>query len=203
MEWRHPSCFEPQLTDEVIAFFAQHMLDIYRDINYLLSTDEDSNYGRGTSIFDRTRNRFLNLIKKHECPVDVHLMDGSLKMIFKIGSASIRFMKDDFERPKKKKYLMQQLQSFSLFPLDDQQPHFWRFILNEPKTLDDEPLIVFAGYNSVNDVVAYWDSNMITNANHIRLVDPETPPTVELNSPLVEDPDMDDKKDDDSEVVNI
>ena len=62
MEWRHPSCFEPQLTDEVISFFAQHMLDINRDINYLLSTDDDSNYGRGTSIFDRTRNRFLNLI---------------------------------------------------------------------------------------------------------------------------------------------
>lgn len=58
MELRHPSLFEPQLTDEVISFFAKHMLDIYRDINYLLSTDDDSNYGRGTSIFDRTRNRF-------------------------------------------------------------------------------------------------------------------------------------------------
>ncbi|ENW15714.1 Uncharacterised protein [Acinetobacter haemolyticus] len=53
MELRHPSLFEPQLTDEVISFFAKHMLDIYRDINYLLSTDDDSNYGRGTSIFDR------------------------------------------------------------------------------------------------------------------------------------------------------
>lgn len=38
MELRHPSLFEPQLTDEVISFFAKHMLDIYRDINYLLST---------------------------------------------------------------------------------------------------------------------------------------------------------------------
>jgi len=41
MEWRHPSCFEPQLTDEVISFFAQHMLDINRDINYLLSTENE------------------------------------------------------------------------------------------------------------------------------------------------------------------
>ncbi len=71
MELRHPSLFEPQLTDEVISFFAKHMLDIYRDINYLLSTDDDSNYGRGTSIFDRTRNRFLNLIVRKQCPVDV------------------------------------------------------------------------------------------------------------------------------------
>ncbi|MFW1765931.1 hypothetical protein ACG9X2_10775 [Acinetobacter bereziniae] len=204
MEWRHPSFFEPQLTDEVIGFFAKHMLDIYRDINYLLSTDDDSNYGRGTSIFDRTRNRFLNLIVRHECPVDVHLRDGSLKFIFQIGTATIRFMKDDFEKPKKKKYLMQQLQSLNLFPFDDLQPHFWRFILNEPKTLDDEPLIVFAGYNLANEVVAYWDSSSVEDINYIRLVDPETPPTVELGSPLVEDPDMDNKKEDDedSEAVN-
>ena len=202
MEVRHPSLFEPQLTDEVISFFAKHMLDIYRDINYLLSTEDDSNYGRGTSIFDRTRNRFLNLIIRKQCPVDVHLNDGSLKFIFQIGNASIRFLKDDFEKPKKKKFLMQQLQSFSLFPLDDHQPHFWRFILNEPKTLDDEPLIVFAGYNLANDVVAYWDSNSITDINHIRLVEPETPASVELGSPLVEDLNIEDKDDEDSEAVN-
>lgn len=202
MEWRHPSCFEPQLTDEVISFFAKHMLDIYRDINYLLSTDDDSNYGRGTSIFDRTRNRFLNLIVRKQCPVDVHLTDSSLKFIFQIGNASIRFLKDDFEKPKKKKFLMQQIQSFSLFPLDDHQPHFWRFILNEPKTLDDEPLVVFAGYNLANDVVAYWDSNSITDINHIHLVEPETPASVELGSPLVEDLDIEDKDDEDSIAVN-
>ena len=77
MEWRHPSSFEPQLTDEVISFFAQHMLNIYRDILYVLSSEDDSNYGRGTSIFDRTRNRFLTLIMKQQCPVDVHLVNGS------------------------------------------------------------------------------------------------------------------------------
>lgn len=204
MEWRHPSCFEPQLTDEVISFFAQHMLDINRDINYLLSTDDDSNYGRGTSIFDRTRNRFLNLIVKKQCPVDVHLIDGSLKLIFQIGSASIRFLKDDFAKPKKKKFLIQQLQSMSLFQFDDHQPHFWRFILNEPKTLDDEPFIVFAGYNLANEVVAYWNSSDITDINHIHLVEPETPTSIELGSPLVEDPEMDNDKedDDDSEAVN-
>ncbi len=132
----------------------------------------------------------------------VHLTDGSLKFIFQIGNASIRFLKDDFEKPKKKKFLMQQIQSFSLFPLDDHQPHFWRFILNEPKTLDDEPLVVFAGYNLANDVVAYWDSNSITDINHIHLVEPETPASVELGSPLVEDLDIEDKDDEDSIAVN-
>jgi len=202
MELRHPSFFEPQLTDEVISFFAKHMLDIYRDINYVLSTDDDSNYGRGTSIFDRTRIRFLNLIVRKQCPVDVHLVDGSLKFIFQIGNASIRFLKDDFEKPKKKKFLMQQIQSFSLFPLDDHQPHFWRFILNEPKTLDDEPRVVFAGYNLSNDVVAYWDSSSITDINYIHLSEPETPSSVELDSPLVEDLDIDDEDGEDSEAVN-
>lgn len=202
MDWRHPSSFEPQLTDEVIGFFAQHMLNIYRDILYVLSTEDDSNYGRGTSIFDRTRNRFLSLIMKKECPVDVHLVNGSLKFIFQIGSATIRFLKDDFENPKKKKYFMQQLQSMSLFPLDEQEPHYWRFILNEPKTLDDEPLVVFVGYNLANEVVAYWDSSSISGMNYIHLDEPETPTSVELGSPLVEDLDMDNEDDDDSEAVN-
>ncbi|MFW3962375.1 hypothetical protein [Acinetobacter radioresistens] len=202
MEWRHPSSFEPQLTDEVIGFFAQHMLNIYRDVLYLLSTEDDSNYGRGTSIFDRTRNRLLTLIMKQQCPVDVHLVNSSLKFIFQIGHATIRFLKDDFENPKKKKYFMQQLQSLSLFPLDDLQPHYWRFILNEPKTLDDEPLVVFVGYNLANEVVAYWDSSSIAGMNYIHLDEPETPTSVELGSPLVEDPDMDHEDDDDSEAVN-
>jgi len=202
MELRHPSLFEPQLTDEVISFFAKHMLDIYRDINYLLSTDDDSNYGRGTSIFDRTRNRFLNLIVRKQCPVDVHLTETQYQ---KLSGATFTGQKIDlsqFEKPKKKKFLMQQIQSFSLFPLDDHQPHFWRFILNEPKTLDDEPLVVFAGYNLANDVVAYWDSNSITDINHIHLVEPETPASVELGSPLVEDLDIEDKDDEDSIAVN-
>ena len=142
------------------------------------------------------------MIVNKKCPVDVHLINGSYKLIFQIGNASIRFLKDDFEKPKKKKFLMQQVQSFSLFPLDDQQPHFWRFILNEPKTLDDEPLVVFVGYNLANEVVAYWDSSSITDINHIHLVEPETPTSVELGSPLVEDPDMDYENDDDSEAVN-
>ncbi len=202
MEWRHPSYFEPQLTDEVIGFFAQHMLNIYRDIFYLLSTEDDSNYGRGTSIFDRTKNRFSRMILTKQCPVDVHLINGSLKFIFQIGSATIRFLKDDFDNPKKKKYFMQQLQSLSLFPLDDIQPHYWRFILNEPKTLDDEPLVVFVGYNLANEVVAYWDSSSIAGINYIHLDEPETPTSVELGSPLVEDPDMDNEDDDDSEAVN-
>lgn len=204
MEWRHPSSFEPQLTNEVLSFFAQHMLTIYREINYLLSEKYDSNYGRGTSIFDRTYNCFLDIIMNKQCPVDVHLVNGSYKLIFQIGSASIRFLKDDFEKPKKKKYLMQQLKSLNLFPIDDEQPHFWRFILNEPKSLEDEPLVVFAGYNLSNEIVAYWDSNSISDINHIYLVEPETPKSVELNSPLVEDPDLDEiKKDDnDSEAVN-
>lgn len=202
MEWRHPLYYEPQLTDEVISFFAQHMLNIYRDILYLLSTEDDSNYGRGTSIFDRTRNRFLSLIMKKECPVDVHLVNSSLKFIFQIGNATIRFLKDDFENPKKKKFFMPQWQSMSLFPLDEQEPHYWRFILNEPKTLDDEPLVVFVGYNLANEVVAYWDSSSISGTNYIRLDEPETPTSVELGSPLVEDPDMDNEDDDDSEAVN-
>ncbi len=97
---------------------------------------------------------------------------------------------------------MQQIQSFSLFPLDDHQPHFWRFILNEPKTLDDEPRVVFAGYNISNDVVAYWDSSSITDINYIHLSEPETPSSVELDSPLVEDLDIDDEDGEDSEAVN-
>ncbi len=97
---------------------------------------------------------------------------------------------------------MPQWQSMSLFPLDDHQPHYWRFILNEPKTLDDEPLVVFVGYNLANDVVAYWDSSRISGMNYIHLDEPETPTSVEFGSPLVEDPDMDNENDDHSEAVN-
>lgn len=97
---------------------------------------------------------------------------------------------------------MQELQTLSLFSLNELQPHNWRFIFNEPKTLDDEPLVIFVGYNLANEVVAYWDSSLIAGMNYIYLAEPETPTSVELGCPLVEDPDMDNEDDDNSEAVN-
>jgi len=205
MEWRHPSYFEPQLTDEVISFIARPMLDIYNETIMDLKHQFDNAYTRGCTIFGRTYACVVHLIMSGECSVPILLKDGTFKCIFQIGSARIRFCKDDFLNPSNQGFSKKADDSYyELFPSNVNEPVYWKYILNEPSTDEDEALVIFAGYNAENDVVAYWDSSRITGLNHIHFIEPETPKPVDLGSPSVEDPDMDNQKedDDDSEAVN-
>lgn len=77
-----PSAFEPLLTDEVLEYFATPMLDIYFDVHEILNSENDNNYTRGTAIFGRTYEQFKKLIVSEDCPVDVHLKDGTFRFVF-------------------------------------------------------------------------------------------------------------------------
>lgn len=195
-ELHPPSAFEPQLTREVLSFFANQMLEIYYDVYATLITPNDTNYTRGCTLFGRIHECFTRQIIRNLCPVPVFLEDGTFKFIFQIGSARIRFLVDDFINPKKKGFFIQSNPHFQLFPSDENEPVIWRFILDEPKNDEDEAKVIFAGYNSGGNVVAYWDSDDLEH-NKLHLVDPITPESIELNAPFIEDPDLDDLENED------
>ncbi|HCA5260100.1 hypothetical protein NQ778_17135 [Acinetobacter baumannii] len=192
-----PSAFEPLLTDNVLMYFAIPMLDIYHDVHMLLNSINDNNYTRGTTIFGRTYEQFKKLIVSEDCPVEVHLKDGTFKFIFQIGYAQIGFCKGDFTDPKSLKLRKYTPSNYDLFQFDDNQPVIWKFILNEPETEEEEAFIEFVGFNLANEPVAYWSSNDNRDSNKLHLLDPITPESVELNAPFIEDPDEDDLLDED------
>lgn len=192
-----PSAFEPQLTDEVLRYFATPMLEIYYDVHEILNSDNDNNYTRGTAIFGRTYEQFKKLIVSEECPTDVHLKDGTFRFIFQIGYAQIGFCKGDFTDPKSLKLTKYTPTNYDLFQFDDDQPVIWKFILNEPRTDEDEAFVEFVGFNLATVPVAYWRSNDNLDGNKLHLGDPITPESVELDAPFIEDPDEDDLLDED------
>ena len=192
-----PSVFEPQLTNEVLEYFAIPMLEIYYDVHSILNSENDDNYTRGTAIFGRTYEQFKKLIASQDCPVKVHLKDGTFRFIFQIGYAQIGFCKGSSTDPKSLKLIKYTPTNYDLFQMDDNQPVIWKFILNEPKTDDDEAFVEFVGFNLATVPVAYWRSNDNLDGNKLHLVDPITPESIELNAPFIEDPDLDDLENED------
>ena len=192
-----PSVFEPQLTNKVLEYFAIPMLEIYYDVHTILNSENDDNYTRGTAIFGRTYEQFKKLIASQNCPVKVHIKDGTFRFIFQIGYAQIGFCKGsstDLKSLKLRKYTPT---NYDLFQMDDNHPVIWKFILNEPKTDEDEAFIEFVGFNLATVPVAYWRSNDNLDRNKLHLVDPITPESIELKAPLIEDPDLDDLENED------
>lgn len=192
-----PSLFEPQLTNEVLEYFAIPMLEIYCDVHSILNSENDDNYTRGTAIFGRTYEQFKKLIASQDCPVKVHLKDGTFRFIFQIGYAQIGFCKGSSTDPKSLKLRKYTPTNYDLFQMDDNQPVIWKFILNEPKTDEDEAFVEFVGFNLATVPVAYWRSNDNLDGNKLHLIDPITPESVELNAPFIEDPDLDDLENED------
>lgn len=190
-DWKLPSDYEPQLTDTVLRYFAEPMLDIYQNVFEDLSTDQDSNYTRGCTTFGRIHKLILDRIQSNECPCPVRLIDGTFKLIFQIGHARIRFCKGDLSDPKKTKIFSDIDPYTPDFFQTDNFPVSWRFILTPPKTDEDEAIVSFVGFNLKGQVLAYWDINYGVSNSKAHLSEPIIPTPVDIAEPIVEDLDED------------
>lgn len=189
MKLPHPSSFDDALTDENLGFFANEMLSVYDQTVQDLSRPEDDNYTFGTSLFGRTKNKINNLIIQNQCPIKIKVVDGSNRFIFLMGHSECRFFNDDFLAPRKRGAFVRSEQ-LDLFAVDANKPVFWNFVVQSPLTEEDQPRIIFAGYDLYHNLVSVWEHD--TNKTYLSLVDEFiTPDTVEFDEPQPEDPDQD------------
>ena len=190
-DWKFPWDYEPQLTDTVLRYFAEPMLDIYQNVLEDLSTDKDGNYTRGCTTFGRIHKLILDLIQSNERPCPIHLIDGTFKLIFQIGHARIRFCKGDLSDPKTTKIFSDTDPYTPDFFQTDDFPVIWRFILTPPRTDEDEAIVSFVGFNLKGQVLAYWDINYGVSNSKAHLPEPIIPTPVDIAEPIVDDLDED------------
>ncbi|AVN20485.1 hypothetical protein ACQUFW_00895 [Acinetobacter johnsonii] len=194
-----PNYYDSSLNNEILSYFANHMLEVHSQTLRDLNSQDDDNYTISCTIFGRCRNRFSRVIRNGNAPVSTSLEDSSNKFTFKIGNTSgIRFFKEsDYLRPKRPNFFKQS-HNFELFEIDDNLPVFWRFILVPARTDEEETFIAFVGFNQKLQPITAWTSN-----NTSRFIfDPEAilPEPADLKSYNIDDLLADDDLDNTSEI---
>lgn len=146
--------FHPELTERRLATIAKALLDVYYDVESDLSTDLDTAYTRGTTTFGRQKSKIIQMCTSGEFNW-LDLRNTSNDVVFAVGSVPFRFFSDDHEKPKKPGFWRRNPQD-NLFPTTDNEPVFWRFIVEKPLSDEAEASVYVIGANFQQETVCEW-----------------------------------------------
>lgn len=150
LPWKSKSA----LSEERLNFLASHFQEIYYDVESLLDTEDDCNYGRGALFFGRARQRLIRLATAGD-HLWLKLTNAGMDVTLEIGGVPFRFFRDDHDSPKKPGFWRRN-ESDRLFDPNDAEAVFFRFIVQRPVTEMDDLDIYFVGYNAAQEVVCEW-----------------------------------------------
>ena len=188
---KQPWDYYSELTPDRLSVIAVALLDVYDEVQVDLSTPLDSPYTRGTTTFGRQKTKLIQL-----CQSDVYhwldLRNTSNDLVCAIGRVPFRFFRDEHTAPRKKAFWRRNEQD-NLFPVNDDEPVYWRFVIESPLTESDEATAYFLGHNASQQLVCEWKYAEAVRALHTtdsaRPVEVPTPePEVELPQPAIANP---------------
>lgn len=157
-----PSYFISALTNERLSIVAGILLDEHNKTLDDLSSDADDNYTRGCTSFGRQKNRIKQLAMKKVYPW-LDTMNSTNDLVFKIGGVPCRFSNDNPSNPKKKAVLTANYYQLSFFDEieSNKVPCRFCFIIDTVRPDDEEPQVVFIGYDAYDVPKCEWKSGTI------------------------------------------
>lgn len=181
MAKKYPWEYKPSLSADRLSVVAEALLDVFYDVQKELDTDLDDNYTRGTTTFGRQKNRLINLCLDPTYPW-LDLRNTSNDLTCAIDAIPFRFFSDDHEKPLKPGFWKRNEQD-NLLPITDDDPVYWRFIVEKPLTEEDEASVYFLGANSNQEVICEW--KYAEGVRILATVDGNRPAPVETPEPEV------------------
>ncbi|MFZ6864703.1 hypothetical protein ACO0K7_18935 [Undibacterium sp. Ji67W] len=194
MAKKQPWEYQLALIADRLNVIAEALLDVYYDVQKELDTDLDSSYTRGTTTFGRQKNKLIQLCKDARYPW-LDLRNTSNDLTCAIDGIPFRFFTDDHEKPQKPGFWKRNEQD-NLFPTDEDEPIYWRFIIEKPLTDEDEAAVYFLGANSNQVPVCEWKYE--ESVRVFKTVDNIRPDAVDTPEPNVGLPKQDQEKKDDT-----
>lgn len=194
MSKKHPMEYQSALTVDRLNVIAEALLDVFYDVQKELDTDLDSSYTRGTTTFGRQKNKLIQLCQDKKYPW-LDLRNTSNDLTCAIGGIPFRFFTDDHEKPQKPGFWKRNEQD-NLFPNDEDEPIYWRFVLEKPLSDEDEAAVYFLGANSNQVSVCEWKYE--ESVRVFKTVDNTRPDAVDTPEPSVGLPKQDQEKKDGS-----
>ncbi len=179
-----PIHYHSDLTHERLLIIAKLLLDEYDKTLDDLSSDTDDNYTRGCAFFGRQKNRIKQSALANIYPW-LQIMNSANDLVFKIGSVPCRFSSDDPNSPKKKAVLTANHYQKSFFDEieSDEMPCRFCFIINAEGFDDEEPKVVFIGYDAYDVAKCQWESGAIRTLYNLNPANIPTP--IEIGKPPV------------------
>jgi len=194
MSKRQPWDYYSALSEDRLRIVAAALLDVYDEVQVELGTELDDNYTRGTTTFGRQKNKIIQLCTSNQFPW-LDLRNTSNDLTFSIGCIPFRFFSDDHEKPSKAAVWRRNEQD-DMFSSEEDEPIYWRYILEKPLSEDDEASVYVIGASSNQQIVCEWKY-----AEKVRIltnVDTSRPEAVDISEPQVGLPKIEEDKDSDA-----
>jgi hypothetical protein len=178
-----PSDFQPALAHERLSQVASWLLEEWSATQDDLVRETDSSYSRGTTTFDRQKNRIINECRKGQYNW-LGIVNGANDLVFSIGGINCRFSNDSAKMPKKRAVL--ETHRFQMSLLDSTAPgHAARFcfVIDRGPTESSDRHVELLGYSSANELVCRWSSaTMVRTLVGINDIRPEP---IEIAKPII------------------
>ncbi|HEX4333723.1 MAG TPA: hypothetical protein VH040_16420 [Usitatibacter sp.] len=183
MPLRQPFECHADLTDDRLRTGAEALLETRYSTLREMNSPFDDNYTRESAIFGRQRNRIIDMALQTQ-PDWLTLAHAGMDLTFMIGSVPCRYFTEDNSESPKKDGFFKRNATDNLFAIDDQEPVFWRFVIerNPVEATGDRAFLI--GYNSYQEPVAMWEYKAARPVLHS--VDHDTPRAVEIPPARVE-----------------
>jgi hypothetical protein len=178
-----PVHYKSDLTHERLTIIAGILLEEYYNTLDDLNSHHDCNYTRGCTAFGRQKNRIINLAISSTYSW-LQLLNSGNDLVFAIGSVYCRFSSDNPDNPKKKATLIPNRYRQSLIDETvNDEPCRFCFVLDKGYNDDQEPKVVFMGFDVSNTIKCLWESNTVRTLHSVAPV--ITPNAVEIGKPAV------------------
>jgi len=177
---RKPWEFYPALLEARLEVIAEALLDVYYDVQSELVSPLDDNYTRGTTTFGRQKNKLIQLCRSAVYSW-LDLRNTSNDLTCAIDGIPFRFFRDDHENPSKRGFWRRNDQD-DMFPVADDQPVIFRFVVEHSRNQEDEATVYFLGFTQEGQLACEWRySETIRTLRSVTGTRPtaeETPPPV-------------------------
>jgi hypothetical protein len=154
MQLPHPSTYHDDLTDDRLSAIASRLLEVRHETLKQLSTDLDDAYVRETAVFGRTRLMLIGMALNNQFPW-LNLSSPTMDVTGRIGDVPFRYFRDDPDSPGKSGFFKRNAVD-DLFPVSDQHPMMWRFVVERAEAEEQEDQVHFIGYNAFAEKVSQW-----------------------------------------------
>jgi hypothetical protein len=180
---RLPIHYKPDLTHERLTIIAGVLLEEYNNTLDDLTSEYDGPYTWGCTAFGRQRKRIIDLVLSQKYPW-LELSNSANDLVFKIGSVPCRFSTDNPNNPKKNATLVPNRYQQSLIDeAENDEPCRFCFILDKGYNDDQEPRVVFLGFDAADVIKCEWKSDTISTLHSVTPI--VTPHAVEIGKPAV------------------
>lgn len=185
-DFKHPQEFDPKLNDEILFAFAKMMQEVFYTVEESVNDPFDDNSSRGTALYVRNKNRLFSFLPDHLQSL-VNISISNNRVTAKVGRWICIFdasINNNYYSKILKLISNLNAKQPDLFDYDDTDELVGVFKLAQPKNKEDEPMVVFYGYNLSGQKISQCSALPTTSSLYI--VQDDLPETNDIPSAPVD-----------------